>query len=130
MSNLALPKGTRVLVVDGDLDSRDLLATVFDGYEATTVLASSASECIAKIQEAPPDLIVCEIALPDEDGYSLMGRIKALEVTQGIRLPAIALTIYASDDARNLALAAGFSSHLSKPVDMDKLLEAAIYAIT
>ncbi|MBD1909314.1 MULTISPECIES: response regulator [unclassified Leptolyngbya] len=129
MPDSDFPQKIQVLVVDSDPDSRDLLAALFNGYEARTIMAASASECLEKIQESPPDLLVCELALPDEDGYSLMGKVKAFEAAQGIRIPAITLTVYASDEDRSLALAAGFSRHLSKPLDIDEFLEAVTYAL-
>lgn len=119
-----LRKGLRVLVVDNDLDSRQLLETLFDGYGVETVTATSVRESLEIIQEAQPDLLISEIALPNEDGYSLMSKVKAFEKMYQIRIPAIALTAYAQDDDRIHALAAGFCKHLPKPLNIDKLIAA------
>ncbi|MBD2095867.1 response regulator [Trichocoleus sp. FACHB-591] len=118
----SLRKGLRVLVVDGDADSRDLLMALFEDYEVATITATCVSEALEIMQQACPDLLISEIVLPGEDGYSLMSQVKAWETTQRTRIPAIALTVCAEESAQRRAVAAGFCQHLPKPLDIDELI--------
>jgi two-component system OmpR family response regulator len=123
MCNSALlKKGLRVLVVDNDLDSRDLLEMLFDEYEVETFTAASVDESLEIIQQVQPDLLISELCLPCEDGYALMRKVKAFEVKYQVQIPAIALTVFASEDDRLNTQAAGFCKHLSKPIDIDELI--------
>jgi CheY-like chemotaxis protein len=120
--------GLRILVVDDEADARDLLAIRLRQYGADVITASSAEAAMeAMAQERPrPDLIVSDIGMPGEDGYSLMRRVRALDPEQGGRIPAIAVTAYSRTEDRAQAMAAGFQMHITKPVN---LLELG-YAIT
>jgi two-component system, OmpR family, response regulator len=119
----SLQDGLRVLVVDPDVDSCELLAILFAEYGIETTIATCASEAIAQIQQAPPDLLISEILLPGEDGYSLIHRVKTLETALHVQIPAIALTtIFPSERNRAYTLAAGFRRHLLKPLDIDELM--------
>lgn len=118
----SLRKGLRVLVVDGIADCRDLLRILFDEYDLETTTASSVSEALEIIQQTCPDLLISEIVLPDEDGYSLMRKVKAFEKAYRLQIPTIALTVCAEENARIHALAAGFCRHLPKPLNIDKLI--------
>ncbi|MBD2121843.1 response regulator [Trichocoleus sp. FACHB-262] len=118
----SLRKGLRVLVVDGDADSRDLLMALFEDYEVSTTTATCVSEALESMQQACPDLLISEIVLPGEDGYSLMSQVKAWKTTQRTRIPAIALTVCAEESAQRRAIAAGFCQHLPKPLDIDELI--------
>lgn len=109
----------RVLIVDDCLDSRELLTLLFAEYGVETITATSVSEAVELIQQTLPDLVISEIALPDEDGYALIKQLNALQV----QLPVIALTLLASKDDRRQALAGGFCQYLSKPLDLDQLIE-------
>lgn len=117
-----LRKGLRVLVVDSDADSRELLRLLFESYGVETIVASCVSESVRLLQQFCPDLLISEIALPGEDGYSLMNQVKTFESVYNIHIPAIALTVCARKRDRMLALAAGFCQHLPKPLDIDELL--------
>jgi CheY-like chemotaxis protein len=124
MCNSSLPrKGLRVLVVDSDPDSRDLLAMILEEYGVETIAAPSAGEALEILKQVKPDLLISEIRLPKEDGYSLMHKVKALETAQQVQIPAIALTVYAREDEHAHALSVGFGKHLSKPFDIDELIE-------
>jgi CheY-like chemotaxis protein len=124
LCNSSLPlNGLRVLVVDSDSDSRDLLRMVFELYGVETIAAPSAGEALEILKQVKPDLLISEIRLPKEDGYSLMSKVKALEIAQQVQIPAIALTVYARESDRTYALSVGFERHLSKPFDIDELLE-------
>lgn len=117
--------GVRVVVVEDDPDSRDMLVAIFAAAGADVSSAASAEEGFDLVSLTSPQLLVSDIAMPDEDGYSLMRRVRASELAQGGSIPAIALTAFTSDDARRSALRAGFSLHMSKPVDPPAILAAA-----
>ena len=113
--------GLRVLVVDDDADNLDLIKFVFEEYNAQVSSAASASEALQGITELKPNILISDIAMPEQDGYSLIRQVRNL--TEQIRqIPAIALTGQASVEARNLALNAGFSTHVAKPFDPDMLI--------
>jgi two-component system OmpR family response regulator len=80
-------------------------------------------EALEILKQVKPDLLISEIRLPKEDGYSLMHKVKALESAQQVQIPAIALTVYAREDDRAHALSVGFEEHLPKPFDIDELIE-------
>jgi CheY-like chemotaxis protein len=109
-----------VLVVDDETDARELVAAVLTESVAEVTAVGSVHEAIAVIQELRPDVLVSDIGMPSEDGYSLIKRIRAMEKTLG-RIPAAALTAYASVQDRTRALLAGYSSHLPKPIEPAEL---------
>jgi PAS domain S-box-containing protein len=117
-----LPAGLRVLVVDDDDDTREALRLILQQSALVIETASSAAEAMAKLRASPPDLLLSDVAMPSEDGLSLIRRIRALPAAQGGRLPAAALTAYASPPEREAALRAGFDWHVAKPVDPPELL--------
>ncbi len=91
--------------------------------------AASAGEAIAAMRRATPDLLVCDIGLPGEDGYEFIRKVRAREADQGSRIPAMALTAYAGPVHRKKAVAAGFDKQVSKPVVPAELLaQAALLA--
>ncbi len=112
----------RVLVVDDEPDARDLLHLVLEGAGADVKTASSAAEAFAIVQRFRPDVIVSDIAMPEEDGYGLMRRIRELHPERGGGIPTIALTAYARADDKAKALGAGFTTHIGKPVRPEDLL--------
>jgi len=118
--------GLRILVVDDEADARDLLAIRLHQYGAGVVTAPSAEAAMEELarQEHRIDVIVSDIAMPGEDGYSLIRRVRAMEPEQGGRIPAIALTAYSRTKDRVQALAAGFQIHLPKPVNAAELAHA------
>ena len=118
--------GLRVLVVDDEADARDLLAIRLQQYGADVISAPSAEAAMEALalQGPRPDLIVSDIAMPGEDGYSLIRRVRAMEPEQGGRIPAIALTAYSRTKDRVQALAAGFQIHMPKPVNAAELAHA------
>ncbi|MGH9938436.1 MAG: PAS domain-containing protein [Blastocatellia bacterium] len=124
--SLASLDGLRILVVDDEADARDLLAIRLQRYGADVITAASveaALEALAQ-SEPRPDLIVSDIAMPGEDGYSLIRQVRALDPEQGGRIPAIALTAYSRTKDRVQALAAGFQMHVPKPVNAPELAHA------
>jgi len=115
-------KGLQVLVVDSDPDSRYLLTMLFEEYGVETIAAASAIEALEILKQIKPDLLISEIRLPNEDGYSLMDKVKAFESGRHVHIPALALTVYAREDDRAHALSVGFEEYLPKPFDIDELL--------
>jgi CheY-like chemotaxis protein len=102
--------------VEDDADSREMLVAVFERSGAVVATAASAAEATEALRRATPDLLVCDIGLPGEDGLELIRRLRALESKEGGRIPALALTAYAGPVHREKALAAGFDRQVSKPV--------------
>lgn len=122
MNNSPDLKGLRVLVVDDDADTLELNAIILEQYGAQVITAASVSAAIVVITQFKLDILVSDIAMPEEDGYSLIRKVRTLEAEQGGFLPAIALTAYARDTERILALDAGFQMHVKKPVDPIELV--------
>jgi signal transduction histidine kinase/ActR/RegA family two-component response regulator len=115
-------RGTRVLVVDDDPDTRDLLRAMLEDAGATVATTASAGETRAVIGRQRPDLLIADIGMPNEDGYSLMRSVRALETDVTKRVPAIALTAHARAEDVDRALASGFQVHLAKPVEVSQLV--------
>jgi CheY-like chemotaxis protein len=113
--------GVRVLIVEDDPDARSALRVVLELAGARASIAGSAAEAIAAMTRDPVDVVVSDIAMPDEDGYSLVSKLRALERERG-RLVAVALTGHASDGDRSRALRAGFDAHVGKPVEPDEFV--------
>jgi len=117
--------GLRILVVDDDLDARDLLAIALEGHGAAVRTAPSAAEGLKHLQQDRFDVLVADIGMPDEDGYSFVRRVRDRERSEGLtRLPAIAVTAYGAASDREQAFRAGFDAHLPKPVDPEALVRA------
>jgi PAS domain S-box-containing protein len=114
----------RVLVVDDDLEGLELagLVLVNAGAEARTV--SSAAEAMAMLEEWLPDVLITDLEMPDEDGFSLLRRARRATMLRGQRLPVLALTAYGRPEDRVRILAAGFNMHLAKPADPTELVLA------
>ncbi len=112
----------RVLVVDDESDARDLVKMLLEMAGATVSTAGSASEAMKHILATRPDVLVCDIGMQDEDGYSLIRRLRALEKKEEGALPAIALSAYARSEDRTKAIRSGFQNHLAKPVEPAELL--------
>lgn len=117
-----------VLVVEDDADSAAAVTAILRLHGCETRTAATASECLRITGEWPTDVLVCDIGLPDDDGYGLLRRLRNLP--EGENIPAIALTAYARPEDRVRALAAGFLAHLSKPLDPDSLLREISSAVS
>jgi PAS domain S-box-containing protein len=115
--------GLSVLVVDDELDARDLVSATFQGAGAIVHQAASASEALGQIEAHHPAILVSDIGMPHEDGYALLRKIRALPAERGGRIPALALTAYARPDDAARALEAGYQRHVCKPVDPFELVE-------
>jgi CheY-like chemotaxis protein len=114
----------RVLLVEDDEDSRELLGEILAGAGAVVQTASSAADGYAALAAFRPDVLISDIGMPGEDGFSFIRRVRALGADRGGALPAIALTAYTRAQDQTKALAAGFTSHVGKPVDPSDLLAA------
>jgi two-component system, chemotaxis family, CheB/CheR fusion protein len=117
-------EGARVLIVEDDPGTREALTQMLGLWGAVVRSAGSAADAMACVEEFRPELLVCDIAMPDEDGYSLLRRIRALGPEHGGDVPALALTALASDEDRRRSAEAGFHVHMAKPVDSDRLVAA------
>jgi CheY-like chemotaxis protein len=116
--------GVRVLVVDDEADARDLVATVLMQSGAEVETAGSAAEGFELLRRSPPDVLVSDVGMPEEDGFSFIERIRALPPSEGSRVPAVALTAFARESDRARALRAGFTAHMGKPVEPSVLAAA------
>ena len=117
-------EGLRILIVDDDPDMRDLLAYTLEVCGAEVIAVATANAAISALTDSslPMDILISDIGMPDEDGYSLLRRVRALKPENGGRIPAIALTAYARTQDRTAALLAGFQSHIAKPVEPAELI--------
>ena len=113
--------GIKVLAVDDEPDARALLQTMFEQCGAEIETCASAAEALERLDDYNPDVLVSDIGLPGEDGYSLIRKVRAAETVTGKRLPAVALTAFARTEDRYQALAAGYNMHVPKPVEPAEL---------
>jgi CheY-like chemotaxis protein len=124
-------EGLRVLVVDDEPDARRLLAAILKPCKARVTAAASAAEAIQTLDWLQPDIIISDIEMPGEDGYSLISKVRALENEQNqVRVPAIAVTAHARPEDRLRALSAGFQSHVSKPLEPIELVTVIASLVT
>src|SRR5689334_9286720 len=123
-----LLSGLNVLVVDDDSDTLTLMATALTRREANVTAVSSAGEAIQAITRKRPDVLVSDIAMPDEDGYGLIKKIRSLENGVSENIPAVAITAYAKEEDRERALSAGFQIYLAKPVELTELISVVARA--
>jgi CheY-like chemotaxis protein len=119
----AVLRGMRILVVDDDDDTRELVTRVLQTRGAEVVEAASANEAWAAFERSVPDAMLVDIAMPVEDGFSFIRRVRACPPDKGGRVPAAALTARVIVQDRLESLRAGFQSHMAKPVDPDELVE-------
>ncbi|RUT09705.1 hypothetical protein DSM106972_002000 [Dulcicalothrix desertica PCC 7102] len=124
-SNLNL-NGLQALLVDDDTDSRELIAFLLEQYGVQVTVVDSASKALSSLGQAKFDLLISDIGMPDMDGYTLIRHIRNQAPDQGGKIPAIALTAYAGEIDQQLALAAGFQQHISKPIDQEVLIQAIL----
>ncbi|MBD2293534.1 PAS domain-containing protein [Anabaena sphaerica FACHB-251] len=117
-------RGMKILVVDDDADSLDLVKFVLELYEATVTTAVSALEALQIWVQSKPDVLVSDIGMPEMDGYELLRQIRLLSPEMGGKIPAVALTAFAGEYDQKQAIAAGFQMHIPKPVNPDTLAAA------
>lgn len=111
-------EGVRILVVDDDRDTRQMLKAVLSECQAEVITAASAAEALEEIERRKPDVLVSDLGMPEQDGYELIKEVRDMEsADHTARIPALALTAYAKAEDRVRALAGGYQVHLSKPVE-------------
>ncbi|HEY8224835.1 MAG TPA: ATP-binding protein [Pyrinomonadaceae bacterium] len=115
-------EGLRVLLVDDEPEARQIISTVIKRMGAEVKACESATEALQLLVEWRPDVLMSDIAMPDEDGYSLIGKVRSLPRDKGGATPAAALTAYARDEDRKRALDAGYQMHIAKPVTSNQLV--------
>ncbi|MBD2043345.1 PAS domain S-box protein [Microcoleus sp. FACHB-672] len=129
-SEAPLPlEGLRALVVDDEADALEVLTAALEQYGAQVSAVTSAGEALVEIERLWPDILISDIAMPRQDGYALIQKVRALEEERALKgeeiasVPAVALTAYAREQDREQALSAGFQIHLAKPIEPVKLVE-------
>jgi signal transduction histidine kinase/DNA-binding response OmpR family regulator len=116
--------GIRILVVDDEADSRDLLTAILTRCGSQVKCSESAAEALDTFKTWHPDVIVTDIGMPVEDGYSLIKKLRKLRTKRAKKIPFVALTAYATSEDRARALAAGFQLHLAKPIEPKTLVRS------
>lgn len=118
-------EGIRVLVVDDEADNREIFRIILEQQGATVTEAASASAALAILNASPGeffDVLLSDISMPEEDGYTLIRKVRALDAQVGGQIPAVALTAYARMEDQQEAISAGFQMHLAKPIESDQLV--------
>jgi signal transduction histidine kinase/CheY-like chemotaxis protein len=121
--------GIRVLAIDDEPDTCELLTILLEAYGAEAMVITSASDVLAALQAFRPHVFISDIGMPNVDGYTLLTQVRSLSPQQGGQVPAIAMTAYAKEDDQQRAYAAGFQRHIPKPIEPDQLV-AEIIALT
>ncbi len=114
----------RVLVVEDDTDTRELLAAILDAEGAVVETAPSASEGMEALQRFQPHILVSDVGMPGEDGYAFLRRVRRLPPQQGGCIPALALTAFSAPGECTRAIEAGFTAYLAKPVSAEGIASA------
>ena len=120
--------GVNVLLVDDDSDTLKLMATALTRRQANVTAVSSAGEAIQAIRQQRPDVLVSDIAMPGEDGYGLIEKVRSLDSSEMQSIPAVAITAYAKEEDRERALASGFQIYLAKPIELRELVSVVARA--
>jgi len=120
--NANVLQGLRILVVDDEPDSRELVATILQRWGGQVRCSQSAADALRMFKEWEPDLLISDLAMPEEDGFTLLRKVRKLKSKRAKQIPAVALSAYASDEDRSIALAQGFQMHLPKPIEPDNLV--------
>ncbi|MEP6924622.1 MAG: response regulator [Pyrinomonadaceae bacterium] len=118
--------GLHVLAVDDDADSRELLQMFLSQNGATVDLAANSEEAMEKFRDTSPDILISDVGMPGEDGYSLISKIRDASKSYDKQIPAIALTGFARAEDRQRAIQAGFDNHISKPIEPKILVQAIV----
>jgi len=119
-----LLKGLRILVVDDEADSRDLVTAILTRCGGKVRSCESVAEALNTFREWKPDLLVSDIGMPNEDGYELIKKLRKLRLKRAREIPVVALTAYATDDDRERTLSAGFQMHVAKPIEPEALVRS------
>jgi CheY-like chemotaxis protein len=114
--------GISILVVEDDNDTRELLRLLFQTHGAMVRAVAGVPAALAEYDREAPNIVVADIGMPDYNGYTLIGRMRARDRERAQMIPAIALTAYATAADRDTVLSAGFQMHIPKPFDPDHLV--------
>jgi CheY-like chemotaxis protein len=120
--------GVNVLLVDDDSDTLKLMTTALTRRQANVTAVSSAGEAIQAIRQKRPDVLVSDIAMPGEDGYGLIEKVRSLDNGELQSIPAVAITAYAKEEDRERALSSGFQIYLAKPIELRELVSVVARA--
>ncbi|WP_448267973.1 ATP-binding protein [Nostoc sp. DSM 114159] len=123
VENLSILNGLQILVVDDNADTRELIAFILEKSGGQVTAVSSVGEALEALERLKPDVLVSDIGMPDEDGYSLIRKVRVQETEQGEKILAVALTAFAREEEHRLALEAGFQVHVSKPIEPEELVK-------
>ncbi|HZT75330.1 MAG TPA: ATP-binding protein [Vicinamibacterales bacterium] len=123
-------KGLRVFAIDDNVDALDIVASALTAAAADVRTFSSPLDALDQIRRSPPDVVLCDLAMPALDGFEVLKRIRDLDAALSRRIPVIAVTAYASDDYRNRCRRAGFAGHLAKPYDTDDLVRGVLGVVS
>jgi hypothetical protein len=123
-SDIPSLQGKQVMAVDDEEDARNLLKVILEEQGAVVTTAASAHDAMDALELIKPDLIVSDISMPEEDGYTFIRKLRARSSSRGGDIPAVALTAFARPEDQAQALAAGFQVHLTKPIDPAKLVSS------
>lgn len=117
-------EGLCILAVDDQRDSRDLIKWMLEEFGAEVVVVTSAREAIAALTESPGkyDVLLADIGMPEEDGYTLIRQVRELEAEAGGQIPAAAISAYVTEQERQMAIDSGFQMHLAKPIQLNELV--------
>jgi CheY-like chemotaxis protein/anti-sigma regulatory factor (Ser/Thr protein kinase) len=121
--------GVRVLLVEDNLDTLEMLKFIFDEAGAKVIIATSVDEALEALERFQPDALISDIAMPDRDGYDLIREVRSREPEHGAKIPAVAVTAYTRAEDRVRALAAGFQMHIAKPIVPGELI-AVVASLT
>jgi PAS domain S-box-containing protein len=128
LGNQQCLSGVHVLVVDDDEDTLEMMTTALTSRKAKVTAVCSAGEAINVIKNHRPDVLVSDIAMPGEDGYGLIAKVRSMDTDSATAIPAVAITAYAKDEDRQRALDSGFQIYLAKPVELSELISVVARA--
>ena len=114
-------KDLKVLVVDDHVETLNLVQVILEMQGANVATASSAAQALSLFSSTQPNILISDIGMPGDDGYTLIRRVRELQAPLG-QIPALALTAYAREEDRSRALWAGYDAHLAKPITGESLL--------
>jgi len=123
-------RGVRVLLVDDDAGTREIISAVLNERQADVTAVASAREALIEVNRGRPDVLISDIAMPVEDGYKLIEQVRELFPPDAVTVPAIAITAYAREEDRSRALAAGYQTYLPKPIEPAELVAAIAALLT
>jgi CheY-like chemotaxis protein len=118
-------EGIKVVAVDDNADARELLKVILERSQAQTAVVSSGQAALEAIKDLHPDVLICDLAMPEMDGYEVLENVRRLEPELG-HLPVIVFTAAARDEDRAATRLAGFQAHLAKPIEPDELIRTVL----